>query len=121
MLKSPSDDAHSPRRRLTVVCSGWKRLHKNTLLGFAKIRIVELDLTIRDIAIHRKGERLWAQLPARPKIIDGALVINDSGKVQYATLLEFGRRAVADAFSQRVIDAVLRFDRDALDLGKGAA
>ena len=118
MLRS---DAPSSRSKLTIVCTGWRALPRNSLLGFAKVRIVEADLTIRDIGIHRKGERFWAQLPARPQIVGGALVTNDNGKIQYATLLEFGRRAVADAFSRAVVDAVIRYAPDAFDLRKGAA
>jgi hypothetical protein len=107
--------------KLSITCADWRPLRKNTLLGFARIRIAELDLTVHDIAIHQKNGRTWAQLPARPWVKDGAVVTDDAGKVQYSPLLEFGRREVRDAFSQRVVEALLRFAPDALDLAEGAA
>jgi len=50
--------------KLTVTCRGFYPLHRNTLRGFCEIRINELRLVIRDIAIHEKGEDRWAQLTA---------------------------------------------------------
>jgi hypothetical protein len=106
--------------KLTVSCADWRPLRKNTLLGFARIRIAELDLTIHDVAIHESHGKRWAQLPSRPWIEGDRLVRDDAGKVKYSPLLEFSRREVRDAFSQSVISAVLRFAPDALDL-RGAA
>lgn len=121
MLKSLGNDAHSPRGKLSIVCVDWRRLHKNTLCGFARIRIAELDLTIHDVAVHQKGDRLWAQLPARPWIKDGAEVTDEASKVQYSPLMEFDRREVRDAFSRAVVDAVVRFHPHALEREAEAA
>jgi hypothetical protein len=103
MLRS---DAPSPRGKLNIRCVDWRPLHKNTLCGFASIRIAELDLVVHDVAVHAKGDRLWAQLPARPWIKDGAVVTGDDGKVQYSPILEFSRPEVREAFSRAVIRAV---------------
>jgi hypothetical protein len=118
MLRS---DANGPRVKLTVVCNGWKPLRKNTLLGFARIQIAELDLRIHDVAVHAKGDRMWAALPSRPWVQNGAVVTGDDGKVQYSVLFEFTRRETRDAFSQRVIDAVIRFDLHALEMREAVA
>jgi hypothetical protein len=112
----PRSDAPSPHGKLSIVCVDWRPLRKNTLLGFARIHIGELDLTIHDVAVHEKADRRWAALPARPRIRDGAVVTDDDGKVQYSPILEFSRREVRDAFSQRVVDAVTRFDQYALQM-----
>jgi hypothetical protein len=64
---------------------------------------------------------LGAQLPSRPWVKDGQVVTDDNGKVQYSVLFEFTRRETRDAFSQRVIAALLRFAPGALDLREGAA
>ena len=93
--------------KLTVECLAWRPLRRNTLLGFARIRIAELDLTIHDIAVHESHGKLWAQPPARLWVKDGVVVTGDDGKVQYAPILEFGRREVRDAFSDAVVRAVL--------------
>ena len=95
--------------KLSVTCSGFRPLFRNTLRGFADVRIAELCLTIRDVALHEKGHARWAQLPAKPMIRDGALVRDGSGKVQYVPLLHFDNRAVSDAFGRAVIAAVTEF------------
>jgi hypothetical protein len=41
--------------KLTLICREFKRLRRNTLLGFAEIRVAELRLDVKDIAIHAKG------------------------------------------------------------------
>jgi hypothetical protein len=107
--------------KLSVVCADWRPLHRNTLRGFARIRIAELDLTIHDVAVHQKGERTWAQLPSKPWIRDGQLITGDDGKIQYSPILEFDRREVREAFSQRVVAAVIDFAPRALDLAEVAS
>jgi hypothetical protein len=99
--------------KLTIACADWRPLQRNTLLGFARIRVVELGLTIHDVAIHQKGGRARAQLPAKPWIRDGSVVTDDDGKVQYSPVIEFEKR-VRDAFSDRVVAAVLAFAPKAL-------
>ena len=105
-----------PAGKLTVTCESFHFLVRNTLRGFAEITIAEMRLKIRDVAIHQKGEARWAQLPAKPQIKDGALVKDPaSGKIQYVPVMEFDGRAVRDAFSRVVIDALLEFAPAAFD------
>jgi hypothetical protein len=94
---------------LTISCRGFRPLCRNTLRGFAEIRIDELCLTIRDIAIHERGSARWVQLPAKPQLRDGELVHDSDGKIQYFHLMSFDSRAVSDAFSAAVIRALLEF------------
>jgi hypothetical protein len=91
--------------KLTVIYTDWCALHRNTLVGFATIRIRELRLEIAGVAIHEKNGKRWAQLPARPQVKDGALVRDADGKIAYAPIMQFDSRALADAFSARVIAA----------------
>jgi hypothetical protein len=102
-----------------ITCVGWKPLVRNTLRGFASIRISEINLTIHDVAIHEKGESRWAALPARPQLKDGMAITKD-GKIQYATLLEFSDHGTRNAFSQAVIRAVLDFAPSAFDREEAA-
>jgi hypothetical protein len=106
--------------KLTVVCVDWRPLHKASLRGFARIHIVELALIINDVAIHESHGKLWAAPPTKPWIKDGALILGDNGRPQYSPILEFQRAEVRSAFSQRVIEAVNRFDPKALAM-EGAA
>ena len=75
-------------------------------MGKLTVTCLELSLIVDDVAVHETGARRWAQLPARPWVRDGALVL-DRGKIQYSPTFRFERREVADAFSAAVIRAVL--------------
>jgi hypothetical protein len=101
--------------KLSVTCRGFRPLHRNTLRGFVEIHIDELKLSVRDVAVHQKGESRWAQLPAKPQVKDGELVKNEDGKVQYVHIMDFDSRAVRDAFSAAVINALLEFAPAAFD------
>jgi hypothetical protein len=106
--------------KLTVTCLDWKPLKKGSLIGFAKIRVGEMDLTIQDVALHRSHDRTWAALPARAWIRDGRLVL-DNGKIQYSPAFEFGKRETRDAFSAAVVRAVNERFPDALALTEAAS
>src|SRR5262245_27979633 len=91
--------------KLTVKRREFKPLVRNTLRGFAEVNVAELRLNIKDVALHTKNGRHWAQLPAKPQIRDGTLVKDQGGKIQYFPLLSFDSRAVSDAFSSAVVNA----------------
>jgi hypothetical protein len=101
--------------KLTVTCRGFHPLHRHTLRGFCEIRIDELRLVIRDIAIHERNGARWAQLPSRPQVRDGELVHDEHGKIQYFHLMNFDSREVADAFSRAVIRSLLEFAPSAFE------
>jgi lipopolysaccharide biosynthesis protein len=109
--------------KLTITVRDFKPLHRNTLRGFATIHINEMRLEICDVAIHQKNESNWAQLPAKPMIDRDGVVLRDreTGKIAYATVLEFDNRAVRDAFSHAVVDAVLRALPDAFEIEEGVS
>ena len=52
--------------KLTVTCTEFRPLGRNTLTGFCNVSIAELKLEIKDIAVHEKAGKCWAQLPAKP-------------------------------------------------------
>jgi hypothetical protein len=105
--------------KLTVRCLAWRPLCRNTLRGFATVKIEELRLAFHEVAIHQKNDRAWAQLPSQPWIKDGTLVRGDDGKVRYQPLHEFDNAAIRNAFSDAVVRAVLEFDSRALDCREG--
>jgi hypothetical protein len=101
--------------KLAITCLDFKPVAKNTLRGFATIRIAEMRLIIHDVAIHARGDARWAALPAKPQITkEGTVVVRD-GKTQYVTILEFADAGTRNAFSSAVIRAVLDFAPGALD------
>ena len=103
--------------KFAVTCTDFRPLHRNTLRGFATVKLPDLCLTIRDIAVHQhSGGSRWAQLPARPMLDNaGAARRNSDGKIEYAAMFEFEGREVRDAFSAAVVRAVLDFNPAALN------
>lgn len=101
--------------KLTLHCTAFRPLRRNTLIGFAVVTITELKLTIRDVAIHQKGDARWAQLPAKAQLKHGALIKDAAGKTRYAPVTEFTTRRVRDAFSAAVIAALREHTPHAFD------
>lgn len=99
----------------SIECEEFKPFAKNTLRGFATIKIPNIQLRIKDVAIHTKGESQWAAMPAKPQVKDGRVVTDATGKAQYVNVLEFTDRRTGDAFSRAVIAAVLERNPKALE------
>jgi hypothetical protein len=94
--------------KLTVRIEEFTPRRSNTLFGFVTIVIPEMRLRIIDLPVYESGGRQWVNLPAKPQIDkDGAARRDDRGKLLYATVLQFTDRSTRDAFSDRVIEALL--------------
>lgn|SRR5262245_26451175 len=96
--------------KLTITCTEFTPLVRNTLRGFATIVISELKLEIRDVAVHEKNGERWAHLPAKPMLDHNGVALRDgaNGKIKYADVFTFVDKATREAFSKAVINAVLR-------------
>jgi hypothetical protein len=102
--------------KLTVRVEAFTPRTSKTLRGFCTVAIPELHLRIIDVSIHEKGEARWVGLPAKPQIgRDGVVRRDGSGKTAYSPIMEFTDRQVRDAFSARVIAALLEFAPAAFD------
>ena len=97
--------------KFSVEVVAWKPLERGTLLGFAEIVIPQLKLHIADITVHRhESGKMWCGMPGKPRLDrDGNLVRAASGKPEYSQVLWFEGRAVSDAFSTRVVEALDRY------------
>jgi len=91
----------------------FRPLQRNTLQGFATIRIGALRLRIRDVAIHESHAKRWAQLPAKPMLDSNRQAVVKDNKVQYSPFLLFDTQAVTEAFSTSVIRALDAFEAKA--------
>ena len=91
---------------MKLLCKWFKPFDRNTLKGFCEIHIHDLDMSIKDVAIHVKSGSTWAQPPAKPQLRDGVAVKDDAGKIQYTPIIEFASREARDKFSAAVIEAV---------------
>lgn len=83
----------------------WRPLHKNTLLGFAKVQFSS-GLIIGEIAVHRSGNRMWAAPPSRPWIENGAVVIGERGRPRYQSIIGFANHGVQASWSRQVLNAL---------------
>ncbi len=92
---------------MPVTLLTWRSITRNTLRGFASVRL-GAALKIHDIAVHRHSEgRAWAALPSKPVLMqDGSVKRGDNGKPVYAPILEWADRAASDRFSEAVIAAI---------------
>jgi hypothetical protein len=87
----------------------WSRVQRNTLRGFADLTVPGIGLDIDDVAIHEKGGRRWASLPARPMIdANGVTLRDEKGKVRYSSPLRWLNHGLAARFGERVVALVLK-------------
>jgi hypothetical protein len=102
--------------KLSVSIESFTPRRSNTLFGFATVTIPELHLKIHDLTVHEKNESRWIGLPGKPIIDrDGNARRDDRGKIVYTPTLEFIDRETRDAFSAKVIAALLEFNPGAFD------
>ena len=93
-----------------VLCTAWKPYEKNTLRGFADLWLRAVRLHVRGCAVHEKNGKRWVQLPARPQLDTAHNLVRDAaGKIQYATILQFDDREVADRFNAAALEAIGEF------------
>ena len=91
-----------------VVLISWKAIRKNTLRGFAKIRLGK-SLIITDVPVNNFSGRLYAGLPSKP-ILDanGVHKKAENGKAQWARIIEWADKDSDARFSDAVVAAVKR-------------
>ena len=103
----------APRRMLL---RKWRPLVRNTLRGFADVELPS-GLQIDEIAVHVRNGRAWASLPARPMLdADGRHVVRE-GEPQYASIMRWRTRELADRWSATVVELVREANPDGLDGG----
>jgi hypothetical protein len=101
-----SADAAGSTQHLPVTLLDFKLIRRNTLVGFARVRLGR-SLIISDITVHIRYGRRWAAMPAKPQISrDGTVLRDDGGKIKYAKVLEWSDRDTADVFSDAVVAAI---------------
>ena len=93
---------------LPVSLLAWKPMDRNSLRGFARIRLGK-SMIISDVAVHCSHGRRWAQPPAKAQLDkDGIAKRDEKGKVAYVPVIEWTDRDASDRFSEAVIAAVER-------------
>ena len=103
-----------PRARPQLTLESWRPVIKNTLRGFATVRLPVGGsgpaLIIKDLSVHRKGDRMWVGFPAKPRIsADGSVLKDADGKIQYDNVLQWTERDHGDMFGAKVIELINQF------------
>jgi hypothetical protein len=93
----------------------WRPLRKGRLLGFCTVEL-PIGLQIREVALLRGPEGLWAALPAKPEVTaDNQVRTGPDNKPLYRELLVWRSRRLKDAFSTRVIGLVREAHQEDLE------
>ena len=86
----------------------WKPMPRNSLRGFAKVRVGK-SLVLHDVTVHCANGRRWASPASKPQISkEGVVLKDDSGKMKYVPVVSWADKEAADSFSEGVIQAIER-------------
>ena len=85
----------------SIEIAEWKPHTKNTLRGFLSVTLPS-GMVIHNLTLHEKGDARWVGLPAREWT-------DNQGEKQYAKLIEFTTRAIADRFRDEILLALDRY------------
>jgi DNA-binding cell septation regulator SpoVG len=72
---------------------------KNTLRGFATVRLTSVNLEIRDIAVHEKSGQSWLSVPSRP-------YETEDGETKYSYIVKFYEKATWEKFQTTVLEEI---------------
>lgn len=99
----------APAPKPPIEASNWKPIDppKNTLLGFVSLTIVSYGIVIHECTVHRKEDRTWVGLPAKPQLDSrtGQALTDAAGKIKYVPLVIIEQH-MRDRFQQRALDAL---------------
>jgi hypothetical protein len=108
-------DGTTVQGRPSLRLLGFRAVRKNSLRGFASIRLPN-GLVVNDVTIGEASGKRWARLPSKPMVDrDGQLMRDAGGKIRYAPVIEWGTPELRDEFSRRVADLVRRVHPGAFD------
>src|SRR5215469_6179027 len=92
-----------PSSRSTLQVLDVRRMRRNSLRGFASVKLPN-GLVINDVVLGKTSGRRWALLPSKPMVDRNGEPIRDAeGKMRYAAILEWGSKELQQEFSRRVV------------------
>jgi hypothetical protein len=100
----------------TFVIEAFTPVAKNSLLGFATVRMPS-GMLLHDVGVHRQGGSFWAMPASKPMLDRSGTQLKDaSGKLRWVPIVSFADKATRDRWSQAVV-AALREQRPDLVAG----
>ena len=79
---------------------------KQTLRGFLTVRLTNVGLEIRDLALHKQNGKRWLQLPARP-------YTKPDGSQGWSYLVSFYEKTRFEQFREVALRALDEYRRQA--------
>lgn len=102
-------------QRMPLALLAFKPMARNTLRGFADVRVGK-SLLIKEVPVHVSNGKAWASLPSKPVLKDGRVATDERGKARYVPILEWADKDARDAFSEAVVEAVRAQAPDAVEV-----
>jgi hypothetical protein len=97
--------------KMSIVCEEFRMAgNGGKLVGFAKIKISEMRMTIHNVPIFKGDRGYSAGMPSVPMFKNGEPMKGEDGKTKYQRVVEFADKETSKAFSARVIEAVRASD-----------
>jgi hypothetical protein len=88
------------------VVESFTPMAKNTLLGFATVRVPS-GLLFHDVAIHRQNGSAWASPASKPMTDrNGGVMRDGEGRVRYTPVVSFSNKTVRTRWSNAVVAAL---------------
>ena len=78
----------------------FRPFEKNTLRGFATVRLTGVNLEIRNITIHEKDGKRWVSMPSKPYEADG--------ETKYSYIVKFYDNPTWEKFQSAVLKEIDR-------------
>ncbi len=101
--------------RPAAICTEWKPIGKNSLIGAAKIEFPS-GMVMDEVLVFQAAGRRWAMPPGRPMVDAAGVVLRDAnGKPRYVQLIDFVDKAARSRWSDAVIAAVRAAFPEALE------
>jgi hypothetical protein len=96
--------------QLNVRCLAFKPYQKGTLRGYARVQVALpcWGMELAGVAVHRLGDKSWAQPPSKARVEDDELVRRSDGRLAYSPVI-YLTPETRRSFSAAVATAVGRF------------
>lgn len=103
-----------------MVLEDFRPIRKNSLLGFARVRL-PIGLVIADVPVCSSHGKVWAAMPSRPALDPSGRQVEKNGKRVYVPVLSWADRTTADRWSAAVVELVRAAHPDAFEDAHRAA
>ncbi len=89
----------------------FRKYNKNTLQGYATIRLTSIGLEIRDCTVHEKNGSRWISLPSRP-------YEDEKGNQKWAYIIKFYDKDRWEQFQKTTVKALDTYLADKKNTGE---